>query len=232
MDKALILRESSYSLVEELYENPDVNTALDESKEVVANFIGFMAQEPDAFANLIALSSHDFYTYNHSLDVAVYALGLGQVAGFGKEKDLEELGRGALFHDIGKRHVDPAIICKKGPLDEAEWAQMKKHPLFGLQILNDYPGSSEGLKAACFEHHESFQGNGYPQQLQGDEIHAFGRIVAITDTYDALTTVRSYNVPMPPSDAVVFMKEKLAGRFDPELLRAMYEVLFKMKKAG
>ena len=109
---------------------------------------------------------------------------------------------------------------------------MQKHPQYGLLILNENPNVSDAIKAACFEHHESFQGNGYPQQLTKDEIHAFARIVAITDTYDAMTTQRSYNVPLTPVDAVTMMKEKLAGRYDPDMLKAMYSVLFKLKQAA
>jgi HD-GYP domain-containing protein (c-di-GMP phosphodiesterase class II) len=229
LEKARILRESSYSLVEELFENPDVNEALDQSKELITNFVEFMETYPEAMANLIGLSSHDFYTYNHSLDVCIYSLGLGRAAGYTKKEELEELGRGSLFHDIGKRHVSPDIICKKGPLDDLEWAQMKKHPLYGLQILNNYPNASDGVKACVFEHHENHVGNGYPQQLVGQDIHPMARIVAITDTYDAMTTKRTYNEPMRPIEALKMMKEKISGRFDPDLLNAMHSILFKMK---
>jgi HD-GYP domain-containing protein (c-di-GMP phosphodiesterase class II) len=225
-EKALILKESSFSLVEELFENPSVDVALEESKAVISNFIDFIDAEPAAVANLIGLSSHDFYTYNHSLDVCVYSLGLAQKAGFSSKADLLDMGRGALFHDIGKRKVPVEIICKRGGLDEAEWAQMKRHPLYGLQLLNDFPDLSESIKACVFEHHENHIGNGYPQGIKGSEIHPMARIVALTDTYDALTTKRSYNVPMSPQDALVLMKEKLHGRFDPDMLKAMYSVLF------
>lgn len=228
--KATLLRESSMTLAEEIFEQPDVDKALHESKELITNFIDFMEQEPDSMAHLISLSAHDFYTYNHSLDVGIYSLGLGQVAGYSKE-DLVELGRGALFHDIGKRNVHVDIICKQGPLNDVEWAQMQKHPLYGLKILTEY-GVSEAMKAMCFEHHESFLGNGYPQQLTGPEIHPMARIVAITDTYDALTTKRSYNEPMTPRDAVEFMSTKLKGKYDADLLKAMNSVLFKMEKAS
>ena len=88
------------------------------------------------------------------------------------------------------------------------------------------------MKACCFEHHESFLGNGYPQQLTGPEIHPMARIVAITDTFDALTTKRSYNQPMTPSKALEFMSTKLASKYDVDLLRAMNSVLFKMGKAA
>jgi HD-GYP domain-containing protein (c-di-GMP phosphodiesterase class II) len=227
-EKAVILKESSYALIEELYEHPDVEKALNDSKEIITNFVEFIDLESDAIANLISLSSHDFYTYNHSLDVSIYSLGLGKLFGYNK-KDLEELGRGALFHDLGKRMVDPAIICKSGPLNDVEWAQMQQHPVFGLKILKDIPGISDEIKACAFEHHENFLGNGYPQGLDGEDIHPMARIVAITDCYDALTTKRSYNQPMHPRDALNFMMEKLGKKFDPELLRAMHSVLFQLK---
>ncbi len=227
--KAQILRESSLTIMEELFENPDVSVALENSRPLVKEFVELMDSEPTAMAHLISLSGHDFYTYNHSLDVAIYSLGLADTLGFNK-KELEEMGLGALFHDIGKRQVSLDILTKKGPLTDEEWAQMQRHPQCGLIILNDQ-NVSDAVKAACFEHHESFAGNGYPQQLSAAEIHPFGRIVAITDTYDAMTTQRSYNVPLNPVDAVTMMKEKLAGRYDPEMLKAMYSVLFKLKAA-
>ena len=225
--KAEILRESSVALMEDLFENPDVNKALDEAKPIITDFIQVMENTPQAMQFLISLTGHDFYTYNHSLDVSIYALGLGSIMGYTK-KDLEELGIAALFHDIGKRNVPLEILGKKGPLEDAEWDQMRRHPQFGLMILNGHDNISDGVKAACFEHHESWEGNGYPQQISKNEIHPFARIVAITDTYDAMTTQRSYNHPMKPHDAVTMMKEKLASRYDPDMLKAMHSVLFKI----
>lgn len=230
-EKAAILRESSVALMEDLFENPDVNKALDDSRPIIKDFIDLMEKAPEAMGFMISLSGHDFYTYNHSLDVSIYSLGLGKALGY-DSATLEDLGVSALFHDIGKRNVSLDILCKKGGLTDAEWEQMKMHPQYGLVILNNHPNISDAIKAACFEHHESWSGNGYPQQLIGEEIHPFARIVAITDTYDAMTTQRSYNVPLSPIDAVTMMKDKLAGRYDPEMLKAMYSVLFKIKVAG
>ncbi len=230
-EKAHILRESSMTIVEEIFEQPDVQKAFDQSRPVIQQFVQFMEAEPEAMGHLISLSGHDFYTYNHSLDVSIYSLGLAEAVSY-KGDDLEEMGVAALFHDIGKRQVSLDILCKKGPLSDVEWVQMQKHPQFGLTILNENKNVSDAIKAACFEHHESFTGNGYPQQIGGEEIHPFARIVAITDTYDAMTTQRSYNVPMTPFDAVTMMKEKLAGRYDPDFLKAMYSVLFKLKAAS
>lgn len=229
--KAKILRESSIAILEDLFENPDIGSAIAEAKPIVDDLIQFMNEAPDSIGNLISLSGHDFYTYNHSFDVSIYSLGLGQALGFSKE-DLTELGQSSLFHDVGKRNVPLEILCKKGPLDENEWAQMKMHPQYGLIILNQFPDISDGLKAACFEHHESMAGGGYPQGISGQEIHPYARIVALTDTYDAMTTQRSYNVPLKPIEALTMMREKLSGRYDPEMLKAMYSVLFKLEKAA
>lgn len=219
-EKALILRDTSITLVEEIYENPNIGEALEDSKEVIHDFIETMEQSPESMSELISLSSHDFYTYNHSLDVSIYALGIGKLMSYSKD-DLAELGRGSLFHDIGKKWVDAAIICKDGPLSDEEWLQMRKHPEYGLKILSEFPGATFAMKACCYEHHESFLGNGYPQSLDGNEIHPMARIVAISDTYDALTTQRSYNKPMTPKDAIEFITTKLKDRYDPEVIKAL-----------
>lgn len=230
-EKALVLKESSIAILEDLFENPDVKTALEESRPIIGGLIEFMHNAPESISHLITLSGHDFYTYNHSFDVSIYSLGLGQALGF-STKQLEELGLSSLYHDIGKRLVPLDILCKKGPLDDHEWIQMKMHPQFGLKILNEHTGISDGIKAACYEHHESWTGGGYPQGISKQEIHPFARIVSLTDTYDAMTTQRSYNKPMTPSDALNLMNGNLAQRYDPEMLKAMYSVLFKMKKTA
>ncbi len=228
-ERGTILKESTFSIIEELFENPSMESALQQSKIAVDNIIEFMQNESDAMAELIGLSSHDFYTYNHSLDVCIYSLGLGELVGITDQALLQELGRGGLLHDIGKRFVSTDIITKKGSLTEEEWEQMKQHPGFGLKILADYKDATTNIKACVFEHHENFLGNGYPQNLKGENIHPLARIVAIADTYDALTTKRSYNEPMFPTVALTLMKDKLSARFDPDLMKAFYEVLFKMK---
>jgi HD-GYP domain-containing protein (c-di-GMP phosphodiesterase class II) len=225
--KARILRDSSLSLVEEIYEKKDISNALDESKDLIGQFVTLMDETPESIDHLLELSSHDFYTFNHSLDVAVYSLGIGKMVGM-NAKDLVELGRGAIFHDIGKKWVDAEIICKKGTLDDAEWAQMQRHPEYGLKILSEYENVSDAIKACCFEHHESFLGNGYPQGLDAASIHPMARIVAIADTFDALTTQRSYNQPMTPKDAILFMTGKIKDKYDPDILKAMSSVLLKI----
>jgi HD-GYP domain-containing protein (c-di-GMP phosphodiesterase class II) len=231
-EKAVILRESSMAILEDLFDNPDVKKALDDSKPIISNLIEFMENAPESAGNLITLSGHDFYTYNHSFDVSIYSLGLGQALGF-TPAEIEELGLSSLYHDLGKRMVPLEILCKRGPLDDNEWVQMRMHPQYGLKILNELPGiTTDAVKAACFEHHESWAGGGYPQGISKYEIHPFARIVSLTDTFDAMTTQRSYNTTMKPADALQLMKTNLAGRYDPDMLLAMHSVLFKIDKAS
>lgn len=228
-EKASVLRESSLALVEELFESPNVESALLHSRVVVNQFIDLMKQDAEAMSQLIGLSGHDFYTYNHSVDVSIYSLGLGQILGYSGE-DLKEIGLGGLFHDIGKRNIPLSIICKEGPLDEEEWIQMKKHPEYGLAILMEQD-TSEPVKACCFEHHEAFFGGGYPREIKGEEIHKMARIVSVADTYDALTTKRSYQDPMAPKDAIEFMRDRLRNKFDPDVMKALLDVLQSMEES-
>lgn len=228
--KALILRESTMVLVEELFERPDIEQALHDARQVVDDFVAFMDHDAAAMINLIGLSSHDFYTYNHSLDVSIYSLGLGKLVGFSGD-ELKELGLGGLFHDIGKRNIPLEIITKNGPLNDEEWAQMQKHPEYGLVILNEHK-ALETIKACAFEHHESFLGNGYPMKLTGPEIHPMARVVSVADTYDALTTKRSYNEAMKPTDAIELMTSKLYNRYDPEIVRALISIFRNLRSAA
>lgn len=223
-EKALLLRESALSFVEDIFENPDLQMTLTESRSLVNDFIQLMEHDPQLLGGVLALSSHDFYTFNHSLDVAIYSLAIGKAAQLAAEQ-LQELGVGALFHDVGKRLVPVEILCKPGGLSPEEWEIMQEHPRYGLELLNEIPQISEGIIAACLEHHESWSGTGYPRKLKGDQIHLFGRIVAIADTFDAMTTQRSYNSPMSPKAAVTTMSEQLRGRYDPNLLKIMTEAL-------
>ncbi|NCN95318.1 MAG: HD domain-containing protein [Bdellovibrionales bacterium] len=228
-EKASVLRESSMALVEELFESPHLEKALTQSKEVVNQFLDLMRQDAEAMGHLIGLSGHDFYTYNHSVDVSVYSLGLGQILGYSGE-DLKTIGLGGLFHDIGKRNIPISIITKQGPLDDSEWEQMRKHPEYGLAILMEQKIDSR-IKACCFEHHEGFFGGGYPREIQGEEIHKMARIVSVADTYDALTTKRSYQDPMTPKVAIEFMRDRLKQKFDPDVMKAMLEVLRRMEES-
>lgn len=132
----------------------------------------------------------------------------------------------APMHDIGKIGIPDNILLKSGKLDDKEWNLMRKHPKFGADILGDH--NSEIMKTSkviAISHHEKWDGSGYPNKLKGDEIPISGRVVAIADVFDALTTERPYKKAWTVKDAVKLLDENSGSHFDPNLVPLFHEVL-------
>ncbi|MEG6521856.1 HD-GYP domain-containing protein [Desulfotomaculum sp. 1211_IL3151] len=155
---------------------------------------------------LIDIRTMDDYVFAHSVNVCVLALMTGITLGFERPK-LFHLGMGALLHDIGKIQVPKSILDKPGRLTEEEYAEVKKHPQYGLNILSKNPHVSSLSRLVVYQHHERYNGEGYPRQLKDSEIHQFAQITGMVDMYDALTANRVYRRGFPPHEAY----EMIAG---------------------
>lgn len=188
------------------------------SKKVANELVNEIIQAPDAIVNLVDIKSFDDYTFTHNINVATLSILIGQVMKISKD-DLQELGTGALLHDVGKLKVSLAILNKDGKLTDAEFAEMKRHPAYGYEILCKSSDISERSRMVALQHHEKFQGGGYPKFLKGRDISMFARIAAIADVYDALTTDRPYRVAMSPYDAIKIIMSGVDTQFDPEILQ-------------
>lgn len=169
--------------------------------------------------NLSALYSSDAHTYTHCMNVAVMATILGLAQGYSKEL-VEELGVGAMMHDIGKIEVSPAILNKPDKLTELEYAEVKRHTRLGHDILRKQPDLMPSCAICALYHHEWYDGSGYPEGLKGDGIPEFARLMAVADVYDALTANRSYRDAWLPSDALEFMFTRTYQQFDPIFIRS------------
>ncbi|MGE4552695.1 MAG: HD-GYP domain-containing protein, partial [Desulfovibrionaceae bacterium] len=176
----------------------------DASRRAVGNVIASVSRNAAALICLANLRQHDDYTYTHCVDVAALAVVYGRYLGIAGE-DLVDLGLAGLFHDLGKTRVDRAIIVKPGRLSEAEFAAMKRHPALGRSILEHHAEVPPAVLRAVAEHHERFNGQGYPAGLRHDQISLFGRILALADVFDALTSDRSYRGAMPADKALSLM---------------------------
>lgn len=163
------------------------------------------------------VSSHDYYTYTHSINVCMYAISLGQQLGLNKE-EMRLLAEGALLHDIGKSEIDSSIINKNGKLDEAEFAAMKNHPAFGAEILERNGEKNEIIRDIVRHHHEKLDGKGYPDGKDASTLGKFAQIVAIADIFDALTTRRSYKEPLSSFEAFSLMRSKMKDELNGEML--------------
>ncbi|MEK6710996.1 MAG: HD domain-containing phosphohydrolase [Nitrospinota bacterium] len=188
------------------------------AKETVITLNKLM-EEPKAIESFFQLTIHDYYTYTHSVHVYIYAMLLTRaVIGGDNTKFLDELGLGYLLHDIGKKDISPDILNKKGKLDENEWATIKSHPLIGYDLLTQATGKlTDEVTQIVLQHHEKCDGSGYPKGLKDTEIGRYGKLCAIADVYDALTTRRSYKEALSKMAAFTIMQDS-KGHFDHQML--------------
>lgn len=190
-----------------------------QTKEVAQKLVEEVLQSPDAIMNLMDIKSFDDYTFTHNINVSTISLIIGQALGL-SSSDLDELATGCLLHDVGKLKIPLSILNKDGKLTNDEFREMQSHPSYGYEILSKSKGVSERARMIALQHHEKFQGGGYPRKLKGAEISLFARICAIADVYDALTTDRPYRVAMTAYEAMKIITAGIDNHFDPQILQA------------
>lgn len=173
-----------------------------------------------------ALDARDNYTYGHSARVARFALGLAEELGFEPE-ELKELELACLLHDIGKIHVSDAVLNKQTSLDQAEVSEMSQHPVLGSKILELTPSLHKYIPAVK-HHHERFDGTGYPDRLCGDTIPLHAQILALADTYDAMTSSRPYRKGLSREDSLNEIRRCSGSQFNPDLADLFVEVVLNM----
>lgn len=177
------------------------------------------------------LSFHDFYTYDHSINVAMYCIAIQKaLRPNSSREEMVQVGLGGLLHDLGKTKISTSIINKVGKLDEEEFGEIKKHPGYGLDMLGelnlDCPGVDfEILGRVIHEHHENYNGTGYPQGLKEDEIHLHARICAVADFFDAITTKRAYADVLPMQEAINVMSRTVGKKIDPFIFKVFQTTL-------
>jgi response regulator RpfG family c-di-GMP phosphodiesterase len=169
-----------------------------------------------------ALDLRDSETQWHSRRVGRYARRLGREIGL-DGRELDDVERGATLHDIGKIGVRDAVLLKPGPLDEREWAEMRRHPALGFEILKGI-GFLERARLIPLHHQERFDGTGYPQGLKGDEICVGARVFAIVDAYDAITSDRPYRKCRTYEVARQEIEKHAGTQFDPAIVTAWLRV--------
>lgn len=187
------------------------------SLRVVENLIEYIIDSGDVNLSLHDIKTHDNYTYVHCIDTGIMAAFLGLSLKF-KDDELKELGKGAILHDIGKTKISDKIINKKAPLNEEEFLEMKKHPIYGKQILEKNMSISEIVLRSVAEHHERIDGCGYPYGLKGNQISRYGKAVCICDVYDAISSDRSYRNKFSPNDAYELILAGNGTMFDEKMV--------------
>lgn len=186
---------------------------------IVEQMIDSIFRNSDALLPLARLKDHDSYTFQHS--VSVCALLVSFARGLKLERPIiKEIAIGGLLHDVGKAKVPDEILNKPAKLTDAEFGKMKSHVVQSILILQNTPGISQIALDVAGQHHERFDGTGYPNKLKGDEISLYGRMGAIADVYDAITSDRVYHKGMAPTAALGRLMEWSKYHFDPALVRS------------
>jgi len=221
------IKEKSKTIVKDLLEDPRSGENIKKGMKAVSDMTECILSNPNVLFDLITLSSYDQYTYTHSVNVSVLAAGIGVSMGLDRGK-IQALGAGALLHDVGKSAIPSEILNKPGRLNDEEFEVVKGHVLEGGKILESNGGISGDSIDVVLQHHERLTGSGYPQKLSGEQISTFGRICAIADCYDAITTQRTYQDAGTPYRALLLMKGD-AANYDAMILEVFIRMLGRVK---
>lgn len=192
---------------------------MEQCSPMVDNIMDSMFRMPSALLPLAQMKTADEYTFQHSVSVAALAVAFGRVLNLPRN-EIKELSLGGLLHDVGKAKVPGRILNKPGKLDDAEFAVMKSHAAGTAELLKNTKGVGEIAFNAAAQHHERYDGTGYPLGLKGDEISVHGQMLAIVDVYDAITSIRVYHKGMPPPEALKKMFQWCGTHFNTSLMQA------------
>lgn len=217
-DQLLLLVESGIKSVKQMDEIKRINEELSESNEKLEKAYLDMVQ-----TLRYTVEAKDTYTRGHSDRVSEYSVLIGEKLGL-PEDQIKTLRIGGLFHDIGKIGIPDSILLKPDKLSDDEYSQIKNHPSIGAHIL----GSAEIFKdiiPIVKHHHERYDGNGYPSRLKGEEIPYIARIAAVADTFDAMTSRRSYRGPIDIEHVKEEIKRCEGTQFDPQIAEVFLDIL-------
>ena len=198
--------------------------SLADAQLAVRGLVDGVLQDQIAMLALTLIKSYDEYLFNHSVNVAVLCIALGQALGLDADT-IKELGLGALLQDIGKVHWPQTLYQKPRGLSEEEWALVQRHPLDGAAIVEKMGSVSATAMEVILEHHLRFDGKGYPVVDPNKEPGFFGMLAQIADAYDAITTSRIYQNAFEPTSAMARLQSLAGTVFDPKLLEVFVRMV-------
>ena len=192
---------------------------LEQIEPLVERIVDSIFRQQDAMLPLARLKDHDEYTFQHSVSVCTLMTSFARTLELPRDI-IHEIAVGALLHDVGKAKVPDDILNKPAKLTDAEFVKMKSHVVQSKIILQATPGISPIALDVAAQHHERYDGTGYPNKLKGEQISLYGRMGAIVDVYDAITSNRVYHKGMPPTEALRKLLDWSANHFEPRLVKA------------
>ncbi|MBY0124218.1 HD-GYP domain-containing protein [Bacillus sp. S/N-304-OC-R1] len=187
--------------------------------DIIRHLLTEIREKQDLLNLLSDAFTHDNYIFMHSLNVTLYSLAIGMQLKL-TPKELETLGLGAIFHDIGKLKVPLDVLLKPDKLTDSEYEDIKKHTEEGFEILRKVHSIPLLVAHCAYQHHERMNGSGYPRGIAGSDIHYFGKIIAVADVFDAITSNRVYRKAMLPSEGLEILYSGSGTLFDQKVIEA------------
>jgi HD-GYP domain-containing protein (c-di-GMP phosphodiesterase class II) len=231
VNRMQMIQSVGMEFVRFLHDNEVTDACVNKGKELADVIVKTIQEDPSCITALSGLGDHDYYTFEHSLRVAAYAVSIAVGLGIQSDDTLRSIALGGVFHDVGKKHVPLAVINKTGPLNSAEWEQMKSHPMRGSQDVP--PGTLPYTsKQIILSHHEKNDGSGYPFGKTRVELIPEVEIAVVADIFDALTSNRSYQIGRSKFEALQFIKDKFVPvKISNEVFMALVACLAQKKAA-
>lgn len=189
-----------------------------ELQHVVSDIIDNVLDDGDIMTSLWDLKTYDDYTYFHSVNVAAISVMIGATDGIEAE-GLEQLAQAAILHDIGKKFLDIDVINLPRALNRREKEMVRDHTRLGHNFVRNNFDFPKTVRISVLEHHEKWDGTGYPNQKKGEEIQTFARIISIAETYDSMVSKRPYRDAVSPSDVVEYIMSESGKSFDPKYVK-------------
>ena len=211
-------KRDALEIVHSLFlEHKNYSMEQDNIQQVVMDVLGDVMGNSDLMCNMLDIKTYDDYVYFHSVNVAVLSTMIGTACDMNQE-ELDILTTAALLHDVGKRFVEEDVLNVKRALTEEERIMIVQHPKLGYEFLKDNFDFTPEVYESVLQHHEWYNGCGYPLRRSGSEIPIYARIIKIADVYDALTSKLPYHEALPPSEAVEYIMANAGAEFDPDLV--------------
>ena len=226
LPRAMEIRSNVSNVVKNIFNDARMGKAIEvnDVKEQVGDIVDSVFRNRDALLCLTNLKDYDDYTFMHCVNICILAVSFGRHLGMSK-KQLENIGFGGILHDIGKTMIPESILNKPGKYTEEEYEIMKRHVNLGAEILRKHDHIPEDAMLVALQHHERFNGTGYPNRLSGDKISLAGQIASIADVYDALTYDRVYHKAASCHSTVKMMYEWGDAIFDKALIEMFVQCI-------
>jgi HD-GYP domain-containing protein (c-di-GMP phosphodiesterase class II) len=220
-EACLIVYETSVALIDDILSDLTLLTKSNRLENVSRAITTLAIKDPRSFSYVLEASNHDFYTATHMVNVGTWMVPLAYRLGHREPEELKRICQAGLLHDIGKVHVTPEILNKKGALTEKDWEVIRQHPQQGHTDLSVYKEVDPTVLRIVLEHHERLDGSGYPRGLTRELIDPISKICAVVDSFDAMTAFRPFKQDtLTPEQALDVLKAETPQKYDPHVVEA------------